>query len=58
MFMYFENRGRGCHPGMRHGMRGGWGHHGRHWGGAAANAAKAVRGACSTAASFGSCCSS
>ena len=33
MFMYFENRGRGCHPGMRHGMRGGWGHHGRHWGG-------------------------
>ena len=33
MFMYLENRGRGCHPGMRYAMRGGWGHHGHHWGG-------------------------
>jgi DNA-binding PadR family transcriptional regulator len=33
MLMYFERAGRGCHPGMRHGMRGGWGHHSRHWGG-------------------------
>ena len=33
MFVYFERGGRGCHPGMRQGMRGGWGHHGRHFGG-------------------------
>jgi DNA-binding PadR family transcriptional regulator len=33
MFYYFEKGGRGCHPGMRQGMRGGWGHHARHWGG-------------------------
>ena len=33
MFYYFEKGGRGCHPGMRHGMRGGWGHPGRHFGG-------------------------
>jgi DNA-binding PadR family transcriptional regulator len=38
MFVYFEKGGRGCHPGEgrghgRHGMRGGWGHHGRGWGG-------------------------
>lgn len=33
MFVYFEKGGRGCHPGMRHGMRRGWGHHGHHWGG-------------------------
>ncbi|MDB5678060.1 PadR family transcriptional regulator [Sphingomonas bacterium] len=33
MFMYFENRGRGCHPGMRQGMHRGWGQHARHWGG-------------------------
>lgn len=33
MFMYFERGARGCHPGMRHGVRGGWGHHARHWGG-------------------------
>ena len=34
MFVYFERGGRGCHQGAeRHGMRGGWGHHARHWGG-------------------------
>ncbi|MBS0478461.1 MAG: PadR family transcriptional regulator [Proteobacteria bacterium] len=33
MFVYFENGGRGCHPGMRRAMRGHWGHHARHWGG-------------------------
>ena len=33
MFVYFENGGRGCRTGMRHAMRGGWGHPGRHWGG-------------------------
>jgi DNA-binding PadR family transcriptional regulator len=33
MFVYFEKGGRGCHPGVRQGMRGRWGHHARHWGG-------------------------
>ena len=38
MFVYFEKGGRGCHPGEgrglgRQAMRGGWGHHGRGWGG-------------------------
>ena len=32
MLMYFERGDRGCHPGMRHGMRGGFGHVARHWG--------------------------
>lgn len=35
MFFHFENRGRHGHGHGHghHGMRGGWGHHGRHWGG-------------------------
>ncbi|MDB5681937.1 MAG: PadR-like family transcriptional regulator [Sphingomonas bacterium] len=33
MFVYFERGGRGCHSGIRQGLRGGWGHHARHWGG-------------------------
>ena len=34
MFVLFEKGGRGCHPGAeRHGMRGGLGHHARHWSG-------------------------
>ncbi|MDQ2878602.1 MAG: PadR family transcriptional regulator [Pseudomonadota bacterium] len=32
MFAYFEKNGR-CHPGMRHAIRGGFGHAGHHWGG-------------------------
>ena len=33
MFVYFDKGSRGCHPGMRHGMRGHWGHHAGRWGG-------------------------
>ena len=31
MMFFYERGGHGCHPG-RHGMRGGWGHHGRGFG--------------------------